>query len=210
MPSHARCGGVFLWNPCTGEASKLPKQAFIAYWDHKFYGFGYDPSTEDYKVILGSKSTTKIDVFALIKGSWRNVTSLKDYGELPGQGCLSNGALHWVEKGYEYHNRYSSSSSIISYNLAEDKFLVMGRLSFLIDKKYSRIGIGTIRNSVFVYCSNGVITDPIVFTIWMMKEYGVMESWSKVEIHRDCLPRSPALDNVRYTGPILFYRMEKF
>ncbi|KAL6200012.1 hypothetical protein ACLB2K_029794 [Fragaria x ananassa] len=58
----AGCGGVFLWNPCTGEASKLPKQAFIA---------------------------------------WRNVTSLKDYSELSGQGCLSNGALHWVEKGYE-------------------------------------------------------------------------------------------------------------
>lgn len=80
----AGCGGVFLWNPCTGEASKLPKQAFIAYWDHMFYGFGYDSSTEDYKVILGSKSTTKIDVFALKKGSWRNVTSLKDYGELSG------------------------------------------------------------------------------------------------------------------------------
>ncbi|KAL6195696.1 hypothetical protein ACLB2K_031314 [Fragaria x ananassa] len=196
----AGCGGVFLWNPCTGEASKLPKQAFIAYWDHMFYGFGYDSSSEDYKVILGSKSTTKIDVFALKKGSWRNVTSLKDYGELSGQGCLSNGALHWVEKGYEYHNRYSSSSSIISYNLAEERFLVMGRLSFLLDKKYSRIGIGTVGNSLFVYCSNGVITDPIVFTIWMMKEYGVMESWSKVEIHRDCLPRSPALD---YTGPII-------
>lgn len=79
-----------------------------------------DSTTEDYKVILGGTTTTKIEVFTLKKGSWRNVGNLKDYGNISGQGCLSKGALHWVEKGKD--DQYSSRSKNISFNLAEENF----------------------------------------------------------------------------------------
>ncbi|KAM5583958.1 F-box protein CPR1-like [Rosa sericea] len=198
----AGCGGVFLWNPCTGDASKLPEQTVSdANWGDMFFGFGYDSTTEDYKVILGGTTTTKMEVFTLKKGSWRNVGNLKDYGKISGQGWLSNGALHWIEKGRD--DQYSSTSRIILFNLAEEKFLEMVRLSFLSNNKCSQIGMSTIRNSLFVYCAHEVISDPILFTIWTMEEYGVMESWTKVQIHRDCVPRPPALLDIHYIGPIV-------
>ncbi|XP_050369213.1 F-box protein CPR1-like [Argentina anserina] len=200
----ASCSGVFPWNPSTGEASKLPNQTINADWNNMFYGFGYESRTEDYKVILGGTKTKKIDIFKLKAkgGSWRNAVTLENYGKISGYGCLSNGLLHWVERGDDYNQYYSSASRIISFNLlnlVEDKFLEMERLSFLLDNKYSNIGIGTNRDG-----THEVITDPILFTIWMMlKEYGVMESWIKVQIHRSSLPRSLKVGDVDYTGPII-------
>lgn len=81
---------ILLWNPCTGDTKVLPEHTFFRahygkYRHPMFYGFGYDSSTDDYKVILGDSYVregydddgieychTKVALFTLKTGSWRN------------------------------------------------------------------------------------------------------------------------------------------
>ncbi|WRX22646.1 hypothetical protein QQP08_015133 [Theobroma cacao] len=44
---------VFLWNPSTGDYKKLPDPCFPSSGALYCHGFGYDSSTDDYKVLLG-------------------------------------------------------------------------------------------------------------------------------------------------------------
>ncbi|KAL6131624.1 hypothetical protein ACLB2K_069998 [Fragaria x ananassa] len=49
-------GLYLLWNPCTGDTKMLPELTSIS--DYEFYGFGYDFANKDYKLIVGSESTS--------------------------------------------------------------------------------------------------------------------------------------------------------
>lgn len=184
---HENKGDFFLWNPCTRDTLKLPGVTYFPS-SPMFYGFGYDSTIEDYKVIVGGTSssesgllTTTIALFTLKSGSWRTVQDL-NYVKLNGQGCLLNEALHWVEFEWRLEaSFYVLSSRIISFDLAGEKFQEMVPLSSnLSDQKYISIRIGTTTNCLFVYMFNHRNFSDIAITIWVMKEYGVKESWTKI------------------------------
>ncbi|PRQ52364.1 putative F-box domain-containing protein [Rosa chinensis] len=69
-----------LWNPCTGESQVLPQTPLHSF-ERCFWGFSYDSTTDDYKVILGSyKSGYEfVVVFMLKGGSWRKLERLNKY-----------------------------------------------------------------------------------------------------------------------------------
>lgn len=184
---HENKGDFFLWNPCTRDTLKLPGVTYFLS-SPMFYGFGYDSTIEDYKVIVGGTSssesgllTTTIALFTLKSGSWRTVQGL-NYVKLNGQGCLLNEALHWVEFEWRWEGYFNVlSSRIISFDLAGEKFQEMVPLSsYLSDQKYISIRIGTTTNCLFVYMFNHSNFSDIAITIWVMKEYGVKESWTKI------------------------------
>lgn len=173
-------GEVLLWNPCTRVTKMLPGIACF-YFCPKFYGFGYDSTIEDYKVILGGESTTAdgmmIAVFTLKSGLWRTKQYLDSF-KLHGQGCLVNGALHWVELKWSGEElRPVLSSRIISFILAEENIVP---LPYLHIQSYISIRIGTIANRLFAYLFNDVSLSDIAITVWVMKDYGVHESWTKI------------------------------
>lgn len=101
---------------------------------------------------------------------------------LVGQGCLSNGALHWIELD-------DSRSRIISFDLALEKFQEILSLSSFVDKEFldhipfyeTFVGIGsTIESSLLVYFYVPNHTSYTTLTIWVMNEYGVKASWTKL------------------------------
>lgn len=101
---------------------------------------------------------------------------------LGGQGCLSNGALHWIELD-------GSRSRIISFDLAREKFQELVSLSSFVDKEFldhnpsygTFVGIGsTIEDSLLVYFYVPSHTSETTLTVWVMNEYGVKASWTKL------------------------------
>lgn len=85
---------------------------------------------------------------------------------------MLNETLRWVAllTGPECEE---GTFGIVSIGLAEEKFQVMALFPCRRSFPYSFIStsIMTVGNSLFVYHE---------FDIWMMKEYGVEESWTQV------------------------------
>lgn len=158
--------GVVLWNPCTRDFKVLPNPP-TKFHSFDFYGFGYDSTTDDYKVIKGHRKVSLIRVFTLKNGSWMTLCN-HNAAMCSGQGSLVNGALHWFVPG--------QPSRILSFDLAEETF---EEIVPLPDKGYRYYFSCTLihRNCLCLY---RILPGLPGVLIWMMKEYGVNESWTRV------------------------------
>ncbi|XP_071687395.1 F-box/kelch-repeat protein At3g06240-like [Rutidosis leptorrhynchoides] len=117
--------GLFLViNPSTREVRNLP---MMAYNDRRklCWGFGYDSSTDDYKVVVGfngSKHHIRFQVFSLKSTKWKIIGD--DYYYLtyntktndPICGFLHAGALHWFMYDTKKNKRV-----IFSFDLSLEK-----------------------------------------------------------------------------------------
>lgn len=152
-----------------------------------------DATNVDY---VGSRSSLpatpiRIAIFSLKTSSWRTVQGLEHY-KLFEKGHLVNGALHWldIEKDTIGWNPTSMSSRIISFDLAKETFQEVVTFSNLFDKEHFdrdhdlSVGIGTtVGNCLLVYVHdhyNNNCNIGVSFTIWVMKEYGIEKSWTKL------------------------------
>lgn len=191
-------GSFLLWNPST-RVTKLSPRVMTSFschsglWDSDctlFYRFGFDSSTQDYKVIVGKVS--KIAVFAMKTGSWKIIQGLEHANlNLTGKlGCFSNGALHWLHIKQGKQQFEASCSRILSFDLATEEFqevVPMPLPNFFKENKHRisafDVGIGsTVRNSLFVYHKRrrrvDDDSDDNALTIWTIN----MEcrSWTQV------------------------------
>nr|XP_027118411.1 F-box/kelch-repeat protein At3g23880-like [Coffea arabica] len=160
-------GDIFLWNPSIRKSKKLPgfspKSGTAA---AMLYGFGYDESNDDYKVyrILGSNQTW-VDVYSQNMNSWGRIDEFK--GVLINQGVyFVSGKLHWSVG--------STGGKIVTLDLTD------GMHGEVEQPKYGEHHVGWNLEvlggclAVFYYHQNGHVD------LWIMQEYGVKESWTKV------------------------------
>ncbi|GJU97512.1 F-box/kelch-repeat protein-like protein [Tanacetum coccineum] len=114
-----RCKSVS--NPSTGEVKKLQRPQFDDNKPTVFcWGFGYDSSTDDYKVVLvyvNGNDQTCFQVLSLKSNVWKvlgkqNYTCEKHNRRKAGTLC--NGALHWFMKDQ------NNKSVIISFDLSTE------------------------------------------------------------------------------------------
>ncbi|XP_004305870.1 PREDICTED: F-box protein At3g07870-like [Fragaria vesca subsp. vesca] len=159
------CNGLVLPNPLLVTGLKDSYK--------KFNGFGYDSATDDYKVIRGfaydanGAKKFMIQIFALKTGSWRTVKDI-DYVDLTKmQGLFLNGALHWLGDLPEP----DGDTRILSFDLGAEKFQETIQLPYA--DRFTHLLIH--RNCL---CACSCPTESI--NIWMMKEYGVKESWTEI------------------------------
>ncbi|PRQ57348.1 putative F-box domain-containing protein [Rosa chinensis] len=179
---------MVLWNPCTGQSNLLPKPTGhvtlklcgVGYdLTMKFCGFGYDLTNDDYKVVTGyshrvrGSEETVVQVFSFKSGSWRTHKGLS-YFCLEGPGCLSNGALHWALT--IFNDFRQTDSRTISFDLAEEKFQEMIPLPSQAGFRCHFIPGECRRVYTYGFLHNEIIR----LKIWMMKEYGVQDSWTEV------------------------------
>ncbi|KAM5580273.1 F-box/kelch-repeat protein [Rosa sericea] len=184
---------VVLWNPCTRVIQSLPSPTRFNR-SCEFYGFGYDSATDDCKIVVGSYrplagsghgyhlqhgegfEETMIEVFALKTGSWRTLERL-DFVMLFGQGCVVNGALHWLKHQPSEHGLIVSK--IMCFDLGEEKFreFAVPCPPNYVGRNYFSVGIGAIRNCLTAYFEP---RDGFDYRMWVMKEYGVKESWAEI------------------------------
>lgn len=175
---------VMLWNLCTRISQVLPQPCDLDF-DLCCFGFGYDSTTDDYKVILNGgdySSDQSVVVFTVKTGSWGKVKSVKNFAVSGRAGYLVNEALHWVSGKYDEDNNYIYSN-VVSFDLAEEKVHEIA-LPFPPNPVVGdiwRAEVGTLRNCLALHVitmyDRGSSCD---LKIWVMKEYGVKESWTQV------------------------------
>ncbi|XP_023743197.1 F-box/kelch-repeat protein At3g06240 [Lactuca sativa] len=164
---------LYLVNPTIGEIFKLPPFALPREEGYQTYGFGNDSSTDDYKVIVISFSNTDmfVDVYSLSNNSWRNLPNSpyrQSFVYLVG-GVSVNNNLHWLIV------RPNFSSMIIAFSLAKEEFIEMN----LPDS----LGNNHPFNVLVVIGGKLCVFNQLGKDLWVMEEYGVGMSWSKVSIH---------------------------
>ncbi|XP_058739955.1 F-box protein CPR1-like [Vicia villosa] len=184
----------YIWNPSTGVIKYTPVSVSpitMASNDHipcLLYGFGYDPSTDDYLVVLGSfkhtndpaDSSIDLAIFSFRANQWKQIQSAShfpywiiDTCVYPGVGLLLNHVIHWLVYNYE-----TSRYAIIAFDLKEmtmseialpDEFIFSVRNTSSIERDLLELG-----GLISAYHMKNYTIE-----IWVMQEYKVHSSWTK-------------------------------
>ncbi|GMI66269.1 F-Box Protein92 [Hibiscus trionum] len=181
--THRSFGLICVYNPFTRDYIELPK--LIA--EHPSHhvgvlGFGFDASTEKYKVVevlykgITRRSSSSIEsaVHILSVGSptWRNLGSFPFHFMWQKSQILVHGKLHWIS----YPDKNNATNLIMSFDLANEQFLEVPLPDCMIswDRQFHEL-------VVLRGCLSAVSfeDDNEELEIWVMKEYGVRESWVK-------------------------------
>ncbi|KAM7466098.1 hypothetical protein LguiB_013660 [Lonicera macranthoides] len=165
---------VFLWNPSTRESRKLPNPGVMRYVLHLMYGFGYDESTDDH-IVVGI-FCAEVKVYRSRRDSWRRIQDFPYGIPLDDSGKFANGALHWVvSSDYSSEFWYSwYSGTIVALDLANETYKEVLQPNYG-EGKFDLI-LGVLGELLCILCNYpGTRAD-----VWVMKDYGVRESWTKL------------------------------
>ncbi|XP_076948029.1 F-box/kelch-repeat protein At3g23880-like [Bidens hawaiensis] len=158
-------------NPLTREIRQLPHRPYMISLD-VCWGFGYDSSRDDYKVIVGvqkGEGQTCFSVLSLKSNVWRDIGEKKYTSFSNAAGVLCNGALYWMIA--DQNDRYS----IASYDLSLEKFKEIP----LPVKIYIGYNLGIMKECLCVF--GHFYADDV----WLLKKYSVKESWELMKIRDD-------------------------
>ncbi|PWA66895.1 isopenicillin N synthase [Artemisia annua] len=178
---------VYVANPSIREVKDLPTPPICIRneEDRKdlCWGFGYDSSIDDYKVVIGvvvvveGKYLTRFQLLTLKSNTWKFIGDLK-YTSFSTFASLCNGSLHWIMK-----DSITKKWAIISFNLSQEKFKEISQPD---DSRYAFDSTDISRKLGIVegcLCIFNVETVPN--NTWVMKNYNVSSSWELLPY--DCL-----------------------
>ncbi|KAI8531047.1 hypothetical protein RHMOL_Rhmol11G0107600 [Rhododendron molle] len=181
---------IFLWNPSIRRSISLPKPGITENTHGLFsdyLGFGFDSQSNDYKVVrvvilcggTRSEEVPLVEVYSLNSGSWKESSGAGNsfprgsgllYLECPA-ACLE-GAIHFVaQRGGNWGAR-----SICSFDLGDEMFKTMSLPNGLATKEMRTI---VFRGSLSLLCHDDSALANKFCSVWIMKEYGVVDSWYK-------------------------------
>ncbi|XP_065636273.1 F-box/kelch-repeat protein At3g06240-like [Quercus suber] len=188
---------IYLWNPSIRKFKKLPHPC-LSKPSFALLGFAYHSQNNDYKVVRISSSLLslhEIEVYTLSLDSWGRVgfnlkPDLKFFDKdhfLPTP--LVSGDLHWIavmREGEENHKNKNMIMLIVrklalphvsvdANNLNRCLASFKGKLAFITSEHSEQLGF---RHS-----------------IWVMREYGVVESWTKLFV----VPFPQQIDCIAFT-----------
>ncbi|KAI8537982.1 hypothetical protein RHMOL_Rhmol09G0065600 [Rhododendron molle] len=168
---------MFLWNLSTRKVKRLqdPGVGFV-YDSSRVCGFGYDKSNDDYKVVTsrcvfgdgGALEKTELMVQSLRTNSWRRIAGCPLIIALGRTGKFVSGSLHWLAF------TMNRSKVIVSVDLAYETGGEVVQPSYG-DGPFA-LTLEVLSGWLCVLCDfYGYRTD-----VWVMKEYGMRESWTKL------------------------------
>ncbi|GJW21228.1 F-box/kelch-repeat protein-like protein [Tanacetum coccineum] len=165
---------ICLTNPSTREFRKLHKPPILPTDAScpRLCGFGYDSSTDDYKLVLvinqGSIGSL-IQILSLKSNVWKHFGHVNySFSHDTEPGILFNGALHWIMS-----NNNRDKAFIVSFNLATEEFKEIAQLddTRFSGSWYNKLGIFEDHLCIFQQRNGGR-----PFGIWVMKNYNVKQS----------------------------------
>ncbi|XP_052194551.1 F-box protein CPR1-like [Diospyros lotus] len=181
----------FLLNPSTRESKEVPNSPFSVKSGYSFNlnGFGHDSSKDDYKVVRISHCDCAADcaenivsVFSLRTNTWRRIEdSPYDHSfheRLP--GVFVSGAVHWLACTTGVGS--NDSTVIASLDLAKEKFQSVPCPGSAGDILIEELGVLGGCLCALGFCHSGCQD------VWVMKKYGVRDSWTKFTINYGNFP----------------------
>ncbi|PIA39456.1 hypothetical protein AQUCO_02600124v1 [Aquilegia coerulea] len=164
-------------------------------------GFGHDPITNTYKVVrvdIPDPDIThcKVYVYALGKKEWKRISTPFRLSYSYKKPPFVNGALHWIRMRnfYVQTDNAQTVDSIISFDVGSEEFRELPWIPESIVKHIKSFCMGVLQGCLSVFSSNYVEG---LFDIWLMKDYGVKESWTK--LHSIC----PGVQSIRWVEPMV-------
>ncbi|OMO95327.1 hypothetical protein COLO4_15974 [Corchorus olitorius] len=162
---------VYVCNPVLGEfiTIKVPEEDNR---NSKAFCFGFSVTTNQYKVVQTfyvNGEGPKAEVYTLGTGSWKSLGNAPFSISL---GCTRfntflHGACHWV--------RYSEQR-IVCFDFEKEMFREVPSPPQYKHEPNDCLELGVIEDSLCACCYRD--DDSYRFDIWVMKDYGVKESWT--------------------------------
>ncbi|KAK1370729.1 hypothetical protein POM88_036821 [Heracleum sosnowskyi] len=170
---------MFLLNPTTLEVKKIPAVPESKYC--YVYGLGYDISCDDYAIVAVPWDHFRrlprhgsVSVYMLKTNYWKKVGLFPYDHILPvfSGGFFLNGSLHWLQH---------SSGLVTAFNIASKEFSKVPKPSGVSDLVFEDFPtLGALKGCLCLMPRARGVTSTTQF--WVMKEYGVAESWIKLSI----------------------------
>ncbi|KAK7318644.1 hypothetical protein RJT34_03348 [Clitoria ternatea] len=186
-------GDVVVWNPSTGAYRRI-SQSHYGLSDRFLNGIGYDASVDDYLVVLVQMNPlnndhlddpeppprwpTRIKFFSLKTHSWFSLNgAYAQYMDTGGvefnSGSFLNEALHWLVVSLD-----KKAHVILAFDLVRRTLFEIP----LPDDIVMRLQVGFVQIYLRVMgeCLALTFCNHKKAEIWMMKEYNVHSSWTKL------------------------------
>ncbi|KAK4725728.1 hypothetical protein R3W88_030645 [Solanum pinnatisectum] len=160
---HLRNIKLWLWNPSTRESMVLPCTRF-SHRSNFTCGLGYDSTSNDYKIFKINGDRSRNEILALKSGSWRKIdkhpAGIYPVWRSMDSPAFLHDAFHWV---------CSLKKSVVSFNISNEMYAELPMPDV-------RLVLG---GMLCVY-STHAHKNKYNFNLWVMKDYGVEESWNKL------------------------------
>ncbi|XP_055960063.1 F-box protein At3g07870-like [Mercurialis annua] len=210
---------LIIWNPALREFITTS----LRHCTNLFAGFGFDRQNNDYKVVnivydyyhYSKRYSSLPDIvqpdsvaiFELSSNVWRTITFKNLSCWVTNESCVYlNGVSHWLAQTYD---GISTKRTILSFDLSNEAFKELMLPHALAEETNEvRILLKVYRQSLTVTHYERwrwIYRSYLQCSIWVMKDYGTPESWTKqftidLENHRGF----KSVLNFQENGEILF------
>lgn len=170
-----------LYNPTTRTYKKLPFLSTPLSFPYDYYfGFGYDSDLRDFKFVrilrsidefMNTPFWSEVMVYSLRADSWTRVRCFPHhFSPRCKDGVFCHGNLHWATGDFDGVNLYNS---VVSFSLRDNKFDEVQQPHYKGD--FVALHVGVLDGCLCLLANDLDETD-----IWIMKEYGVVGSWTRL------------------------------
>lgn len=182
---------VYLWNISIRKFKTLGNSELVLRNSIVFKrvtGFGYDYKTDDYKVVrilyFKEDVAPEVEVYSLKMGSWRRVGVNVDFIAHCSSAAVPfvNGALHWMAQPYRLGKlgkyMFPVNDFIMAFDIVDEVFRKMA-----LPLNCSKLDVCVMDFKELLSLYVPVRSTDQMFEgcyIWVMSEYGVTKSWSKL------------------------------
>ncbi|XP_004229312.1 F-box/kelch-repeat protein At3g23880 [Solanum lycopersicum] len=170
---------LFLWNPSIGKSKKLPiSGSNVDCSSYLVYGIGYNECQDDYKVVqvVGSSHSeygfqNEFRVYSVRTNSWKMIQEYPGVIFCNDPAKFVNGRLNWIATRVSDKN---DSWFVFSLNLVDETYENVA----LPDLVYGNFDweLGILGGNLCVF----VDYYKVRMDVWVIKAYGLVESWTKV------------------------------
>jgi F-box interacting protein len=213
-------GLCVLWNPSIQKAISLPMPnlGFRGSLNHSV-GFGYDPMTDDYKLVRLVYLPAidyfdlyvvppLVEIYTLRTGIWRSITAPAPPYLMNrwSSSVFVNGAVHWPAHTSQRQGAFLNV--IVWFNTKDEAFGEMGMPKSLQGRKGLNVTMGLVDGLLaFVERERTLLwryRNEVSHAVWVMKEYGVAESWTK--LFDVCIGRFDRVIGLTKSGEVLVHK----
>ncbi|XP_075487094.1 F-box/kelch-repeat protein At3g23880-like [Primulina tabacum] len=169
---------LFFWNPSTRKSKKLPTNVDIKRGFYNIYGFGYNACDDDYKVVgifcvFGNEGAyeSMVKIYSSKTNSWKRMGDFKGGVPLDDSGKFASRKLHWsISSKLGLDFRWD----IVSLDMENEEYGTVDQPNYGEREFDSTLGV--LGECICVLCNCQCINADL----WVLKEYGVKQSWTKV------------------------------
>jgi len=166
-----------LWNPSTRKSKILPPLTYIQR-DYTFcsFSFGYDHFIDNYKIIGICKN--QVSVNTLGSDYWKRIVDFPNHFFIFGLGIFVGGTVNWLARDWARDDSILNSHEqfILSLDLKKESYEKVPQPDLEKDSWGPDLWtLGVVRDCLSIFASKFYFLD-----VWIMKEYGHKESWTKL------------------------------